>query len=117
MSYCRWSSDAFRSDVYCYEDCNGGYTIHVARMRHEHPCETRIDMSSPESKMESLVKQREELNKSTLVKINLPYDGETYNEPTIDLCIDRLLELREAGYYVPQSAIDRLEEELKENNE
>lgn len=30
MSYCRFSSDNFMSDVYVYEDVSGGWTTHVA---------------------------------------------------------------------------------------
>jgi hypothetical protein len=33
MSYCRFSSDNFMSDVYVYEDCMGGWTTHVAGNR------------------------------------------------------------------------------------
>ena len=29
MSYCRWSSDGFKSDVYVYADVAGGFTCHV----------------------------------------------------------------------------------------
>ena len=27
MSYCRWSSDDFQCDIYCY--CGGDYIIHI----------------------------------------------------------------------------------------
>jgi len=30
MSYCRWSTDDFQCDLYCYGDCSGGFTTHVA---------------------------------------------------------------------------------------
>lgn len=30
MSYCRWSSDNWRCDVYVYESCSGGWLTHVA---------------------------------------------------------------------------------------
>lgn len=30
MSYCRWSSNNWRCDVYVYEDTGGGWTTHVA---------------------------------------------------------------------------------------
>jgi hypothetical protein len=33
MSYCRWSSDNWMSDVYVYEDVSGGWTTHVAGRR------------------------------------------------------------------------------------
>lgn len=32
MSYCRWSSDNWKCDLYCYEDANG-YITHVADNR------------------------------------------------------------------------------------
>lgn len=31
MSYCRWSSDNFKCDVYVYADVSGGWTTHVKR--------------------------------------------------------------------------------------
>lgn len=33
MSYCRWSSDNFKSDVYAYEHYDGGFCIHVRRSK------------------------------------------------------------------------------------
>jgi hypothetical protein len=30
LSYCRWSSDNFRCELYCYQDTCGGWTTHVA---------------------------------------------------------------------------------------
>jgi len=33
MSYCRFSSSNWRSDVYVYEDVSGGWTTHVAGRR------------------------------------------------------------------------------------
>ena len=37
MSYCRWSTDNFKCDLYCYEDVNGGFTTHVASNRPSPP--------------------------------------------------------------------------------
>lgn len=37
MSYCRWSSDNGRCDVYVYEDVSGGWTTHVAKYRKMFP--------------------------------------------------------------------------------
>lgn len=36
MSYCRWSSDWGECDIYCYADCMGGWTTHVAGRRVKH---------------------------------------------------------------------------------
>ena len=33
MSYCRWSSMNYMSDVYVYADMAGGWTVHVAKNR------------------------------------------------------------------------------------
>lgn len=33
MSYCRFSADGHRCDVYVYEDLSGGWTTHVAQRR------------------------------------------------------------------------------------
>lgn len=33
MSYCRWSSDNFRCDVYVYESVHGGWETHMAGRR------------------------------------------------------------------------------------
>lgn len=47
--------------------------------------------------------------------IGLPYDGESFNDPTPGECADRLEQLRAIGYIVPQSAIDRLRAEMDPN--
>ena len=52
--------------------------------------------------------------KSPLVKIGLPYDGESFDYATPGECADKLEELRELGYNVPQYAIDALREEQAE---
>lgn len=43
--------------------------------------------------------------------IGLPYDGESYNEPTAAAAANRLQQLKDVGYNVPQDAIDALLEE------
>ena len=37
MSYCRFSCDDGKSDVYCYEDCEGGFTSHIGADRFNDP--------------------------------------------------------------------------------
>lgn len=119
MSYCRWSSDDFQCDVYVYEDCCGGWTTHVAEKRRI-PVE-KFPKEVSMSNIKKWIKRNEKVNKiidkSPLVKIGLPYDGETFNDPTPRDCANRLIELREIGYNVPQYAIDALLEEADESNE
>lgn len=47
MSYCRFSTDDFRSDIYCYESIEG-YQIHVAAFRYvlAEPMSPKIDLLS-----------------------------------------------------------------------
>lgn len=49
--------------------------------------------------------------------IGLPFDGETFNDPTPTECADRLEWLRGLGYIVPQYAIDALRSEVLDAGE
>lgn len=118
MAYCRWSTDDFQCDVYCYADVKGGWTIHVAGLRNVGP--------EPRPKTPPLAKDNINawldshralmawLEKAERVKIGLPNDGETYNVASPGEAADVLVELREKGYLVPQFAIDALREEQTE---
>jgi len=88
MSYCRWSSDNYQCDVYCYADVGGGYTTQVASRR-------RIPGADEYQ------------------HIGLPYDGEMFNDPTPLAMAERLQMLAKAGYSVSQYAIDALLEEAE----
>ena len=109
MSYCRWSSDDWQCDVYCYEDCRGGWTTHVAELRHTF-AETlpeKIEFGE-DGYWERDRKVMQMVDTAELVPIGLPHDGETFNDPTAQDAADRLMMLREVGYNVPQYAIDTL---------
>jgi 5-bromo-4-chloroindolyl phosphate hydrolysis protein len=51
--------------------------------------------------------------RAQIVPIGLEHDGADYCENTADEAADRLEELRQAGYIVPQCAIDALRDEPK----
>jgi hypothetical protein len=85
MSYCRWSCDDFRSDVYTYAHIDGTWTTHVAG-------QTRNG-----------------------VPIGLAHDGETFKDEDPAACRATLLRLRDVGYHVPAHAIERLDEEIAES--
>lgn len=82
MSYCRWSSDDFECDLYCYADVRGGYTTHVAG--------------------------RDKKGKD----IGLPHDNATFNDDTLEEFRERLLALRAIGYSFPNYVIDVVDEEI-----
>lgn len=102
MSYCRFSSDNFKSDVYVYADIAGGWTTHVAHSRLTKPWNGSCD--------DALLELR-------FKPIGLPMDGQMFNDPTPSACADRLRELRQMGYHVPQFAIDHLMQDASEFRE
>lgn len=123
MSYCRWSSDNFRSDVYVYCSVDG-YVTHIANNRLVGP---RIG-APPYSLMErgkvgmfiwgAWHRVNDFLFKFLIRKsINHTLAGETYISDTAYECADVLMTLREKGFSVPQHAIDRLLEESREDEQ
>lgn len=115
MSYCRWSSDDYQCDVYVYEDVSGGWTTHVGTGRYviTEPLPDLVILT-PDTVHEYVEREAEVsriLRRSTVERVGLPHDGETYNDPTPGACADRLEDLRALGYHVPQYAIDALREE------
>lgn len=140
MSYCRWSSSNWRSDVYVYEHCEGGFTTHVAGRKRviqpipDIPIHWLPNFGGKFSKDERKVvyptKMRKiaaycifwcwgrwhdvhtwSLDRIPLKDIGLPHDGESFSDDTADECANRLESLRAIGYFVPQFAIDALREE------
>lgn len=119
MSYCRFSSDNFKCDVYCYESAHGGFVIHVAKNRRVGatpiPELPPLLSVTPEEFREAHKRQSEWLNTAVVVPIGLPDDGETYDADTAEETANMLISLRAKGYRVPQYAIDTLLEEANEN--
>lgn len=117
MSYCRWSSDNWKCDLYCYADVMGGYTTHVATNRvvgevPEAPFSLLMEGKHKEF-LKAHKKQMDFLEKCKREKIGLPYDGESFNDRTLDDFLARLLHLREVGYNFPDYVIENLLDEIK----
>lgn len=138
MSYCRWSSDNWRCDVYVYEDVSGGWTTHVAGRKRVippipdisygwapsfggvwQPEKRRVDYPTRWHAAAAWVVfgflsfwhnrvHMASLRLIPLRAIGLPHDGESFNDPTPFACASRLKHLRLLGYSVPQDAIDAL---------
>lgn len=113
MSYCRFSSDNWQSDIYCYESVCGGYQIHVAARRIDRHL-TPLDTRSVDKWMESHEVQMAELDECERAPIGLPYDGESFNLGDAEECLSMLNHLADTGYNVPQVAIDAIAEEYKQ---
>jgi hypothetical protein len=118
MSYCRWSSDNFQCDVYVYAS-KEGWATHVANSRSEpSPSFPWWAMSIP---ILSTIAWRIWSKRSkqwsanrTLTPIGLSRDGQSYYDDCPICCADRLQEMKEEGYLVPQYTIDELREEANE---
>jgi hypothetical protein len=116
MSYCRWSSDDFKCDLYCYEDVSGGFITHVAsnRVVGEVPrlewedLETNIDQFMASSKAQSAFLETAERR-----PIGLPCDGQRFNDPDLDSFLARLEALRAMGYHLPDYVLEDVRDEIK----
>lgn len=115
MSYCRFSSDNFKCEVYVFDDCMGGITTYVAGNR----CEgvtpiPEVPPYTPETADEYFAAddaQMRWLDECTRVFIDLPYAGQRFNHDTEKECAENLIMLKELGYNIPQYVIDTLMEE------
>ena len=117
MSYCRWSSDNWKCDLYCYEDVNGGITTHVAAYRivgdvPEVPLSLLKEGKTKEY-YDAYKKQMDFLETAKREKIGLPYDGQSFNDPDHKSFLKRLLHLREVGYNFPDYVIEMVKEDIK----
>lgn len=120
MSYCRWSSDG--SDVYVYEDVNGGWTTHIAGRRRlnldtlpEDPLTYEAISKMGQDWADNYKKYHAILDTLPFEDIVLPHAGESFNDLTALDCAVRLEQLRDLGYYVPQYAIEALRDEPEED--
>lgn len=119
MAYCRFSD----GDVYAYES-EDGYNVFVAGSRHDPPL-TRfdsLDITAPTDDSDStdyfsalvelIAKRSAEAEMAKLVPINGPYDGDARTFSTPQELLDFLVTLRNAGYDVPEYALDDLKLEI-----
>lgn len=119
MSYCRWSSMDHACDLYVYSDVNGGYTCHVANGKRVagEPCPSMPEKwweLPVEEFMAAAQKQSEWVDKTKVVPIGLPHDGESYYSLDRDTMVDTLKMLKEAGYKMPDDLIETIASEDEE---
>ena len=112
MSYCRWSTDDFRCDVYVYESKNG-YEINIAALRHrltdaELPPPVPFDTNNLMPWFRRMDTVSDLIRRTKRYPIGLPFDGESFCEPSPKDAAVRLQEIKGAGYNVPQDVIDVL---------
>jgi hypothetical protein len=119
MSYCRFSTDNYRCDLYIYDDCAGGITTHVAGSRYvaDTPIPEIPDgwHKLPPAEMQALWDmQGEWLKTARLEPINLPHAGASFYNLDADQTVERVKELRRLGYSFPDFVLTALEDEARE---
>lgn len=115
MSYCRFSSDDFRSDVYVYQG-DGYWAVHVAssRLRFTAPIPAPVDIADIEGWLERHRIVAQMCKEAATEPIGLPQDGASFYLDSPGEAADRLQELAEAGYHVPDGVVTVLLEEQAE---
>lgn len=116
MSYCRWSSDSFRSDVYVYGS-DAGFVTHVAMTRHV----LADDAQAPslqlliDGKTDEWVAANKAwhqiLEAADAVPIEHPDAGASFIDNTPGECADTLERLAQQGFRVPEGVIADLRAE------
>lgn len=110
MSFARFSSDDWKSDVYVYES-DSGFEIHVATNRITSHVPPLLSMDDPKW-FDAYQEQMQAVGNAAHEPINGPFDGEHFSHVSAQGAIDTLKEIIEAGYHVPDWVIPELEEEV-----
>ena len=118
MSYCRFSSDSFKSDVYMYESVDGGYQIYVAENRivdqDNIPPFDITDTSKDSAELhDDYQKHIDYVRKAERRKIGGKHDGEAVIFGSLKEAYDYLLILRDDGYHVPEATLNYIAGELE----
>lgn len=126
MSYCRWSSDDWRCDIYAYESVGDYWVIHVAGNRvvgdiPRSPVRPEPD-ANDETKQEWLnaycvahKAQMAFLSNCQREDINLPFAGESFDCSTLQDFKEKMLMLRGIGYNFPDHVLETIDEEITAN--
>lgn len=120
MSYCRFSCDDGKSDVYVYES-DAGWVTHVASHRIVGHLRAPPPIPAVEASADARTawtrayqKYNRALDAKPRAPIGGPHDGETFTDHSAGACLRRLLNLSSDGYHVPAHALKALAEEVEE---
>lgn len=120
MSYCRFSSDDYQSDVYVYESAHLDepvWVVHVAQRRwvfHE-PLPPEVDMTQD---IDAWLRRRQEVSaqiddtsRGHWIELPEPVEGSAHELDSPGECADLLESLAGQGFHVPEGVIDELRTE------
>ena len=125
MAYCRWSTNSYQCDLYCYES-DQGYITNVASGRHDklllehdNPYGEKGLMLLRDSKFDEWKEMqdhwKEVMDTCPIHPINSPYAGESYCDATLEEFRDRIITLSaDPNLNVPDYLIPMINEEIKE---
>jgi hypothetical protein len=117
MSYCRWSSDDWKSDVYAYES-ERGYEVHVAGNHYtsEIPPLPEWSEVTHDEWFAAWKAQMEAVKKTEREKIGGEYDCKDFLFATLQEFLDGLKDIASKGYHVPSWTLEAIQEEIDEGN-
>lgn len=119
MSWCRWSSMAWRCDLYIYES-NDGIVTHCATRRRtplnpDDPCPEYVIGKGVDEFVASAEAQsdwlRAEGERWHWTDVPEPWRGESYTDTDVADTLARLKEMKADGLVFPYELIDELEQE------
>ena len=115
MSYCRFSSDDFQCDLYCYQSVYSGYVTHVAanKLIFEKCLPPPVSMNDTDQWMARKDQIDQMIKDSIRVPVGLPEDGKTFVDETPQEFLVRLLELKKMGYRFPDNVLTIVKEEIE----
>lgn len=129
MSYCRFSSDDFRCDLYIYQDVRGGWTTHVAgskvvgyipRVGRFPNVKIWDNQTLRERVLVGIWQLRNRLQGWYLEHaprrdLSGPHAGDDFNDSTLKELRERVVALRSAGYRCPGYVLERIDAEIAED--
>jgi hypothetical protein len=122
MSFCRWSSDNFQCDLYCYADVGGGYTTHVAGYRRRAWVRALFWLTDRRVKVGKQIIRFGRFSLPSLPhwmvhkRIGLPYDDYSFHDEELEQFYCTVLYLWSQGYNVSKDFLDRIFAETEVKN-
>ncbi len=119
MSYCRFSSDNFSCDIYCY-DGGSHFVTHVAGNRHVGDIPKLLPLPAPGDQegcnawVAAHNAQMAFLDTAERAPIGLEHDGKSFSDDTLEDLLVRLISLKAMGYNVPDFAFEAIRDEIAE---
>ena len=120
MSYCRFSDDDFRCELYAYQSVSGRYLLHLAasRIRWEPHRPSPYDPGNWDLPPEEFARVHQEyhqaLENAPRLPIDLPGAGETLQLDTLEELQDAIREHVGQGFQAPDWLIPSIKEEIQE---